>query len=57
MNEYFRSVYYGIAVALVFIGLLGFAIDFSQWGLSVGLITVGIVFAFTIKVMGEINVK
>lgn len=57
MNEYFRIVYYGIAVALVFVGLLGFAIDFSQWGLSVGLITVGIVFAFAIRVVGEINVK
>jgi hypothetical protein len=41
MNVYFRSLYYGIATALIFVGLFGFAIDASAWGLSVGLIILG----------------
>jgi hypothetical protein len=45
MNTYFRSLYYGIAAALVFIGALGFAIDSSQWGMSVWLIIIGVVMA------------
>lgn len=45
MNTYFRSLYYGIATALIFIGLFGFAIDASAWGVSVGLIVVGAVTA------------
>jgi hypothetical protein len=45
MNTYFRSLYYGIALALGFVGLFGFAIDASQWRMSVGLIIVGAIVA------------
>lgn len=45
MNTYFRSLYYGIALALGFVGLFGFAIDDSQWRMSVGLIIVGLIVA------------
>lgn len=43
MNTYFRSIYYGIAVALGFIGLFGLAIDDNQ--VSVWLIIVSITMA------------
>jgi branched-subunit amino acid transport protein len=42
MNTYFRSLYYGIASALVFVGLFGFAIDSSAWKLSVSLLIAGL---------------
>jgi hypothetical protein len=45
MNTYFRSLYYGIALCLGFIGLFGFAIDGNHWQVSVGLISVGLVMA------------
>jgi hypothetical protein len=45
MNVYFRSLYYGIATALIFIGLFGFAIDASAWEVSLALITVGAITA------------
>jgi ABC-type Fe3+ transport system permease subunit len=45
MNTYFRSLYYGIAIALGFIGLFGFAIDNEQWRVSVWLIIIGVVMA------------
>jgi hypothetical protein len=45
MNTYFRSLYYGIALALVFVGLFGFAIDNEQWRVSVWLIIIGVVMA------------
>jgi hypothetical protein len=57
MNTYFRSLYYGVALCLGFIGLFGFAIDASQWQVSVGLITVGIVFAIVTKQLGDIDVR
>ena len=57
MNTYFRSLYYGIALCLGFIGLFGFAIDASQWQVSVGLITVSIVFAIVTKQLGKIDVR
>jgi hypothetical protein len=51
MNTYFRSLYYGLAAALVFIGLFGFAIDNEQWRLSVWLIIIGVVMAKVTHVM------
>jgi hypothetical protein len=45
MNTYFRSLYYGWAAALVFVGLFGFAIDNEQWRISVWLIIIGVVMA------------
>jgi hypothetical protein len=57
MNTYFRSLYYGVALCLVFIGLFGFAIDFSQWQISIALITVGILFAIVTKKLGDIDVR
>jgi hypothetical protein len=53
MNEYFRVLYYGICLGLFFIGLFGLAIDFSQWGLSVGLMAVSSIFAFVTYKIGE----
>jgi hypothetical protein len=55
MNTYFRSLYYGIATALIFIGLFGFAIDDSAWGLSVGLIIMGTITAVVTYTTREIR--
>ena len=45
MNTYFRSLYYGIALCLGFIGLFGLLIDAHQWGISLGLMACGVVMA------------
>jgi hypothetical protein len=45
MNTYFRSLYYGIALCLGFIGLFGLLIDAHQWGISIGLMTCGAIMA------------
>jgi hypothetical protein len=45
MNTYFRSLYYGIALCLGFIGLFGLLIDAREWGLSLGLMACGVVMA------------
>lgn len=46
MNIYFKSLYYGIAVALIFVGVFGIAIDNEQWRLSVWLVIAGAVIAW-----------
>ena len=55
MNAYFRSLYYGVAIALIFIGLFGFAIDASAWRVSVGLIIVGAITATITRTTREMK--
>jgi hypothetical protein len=57
MNTYFRSLYYGIALCLGFIGLFGLLIDAREWQISIALITVGILFAIVTKKLGDIDVR
>jgi hypothetical protein len=52
MNTYFRSIYYGIAIALMFIGVFGIVIDDSQWRLSIWLVIIGAVIAWLTNRVG-----
>jgi multisubunit Na+/H+ antiporter MnhC subunit len=53
MNTYFRSLYYGLCLALFFVGLFGLAIDSSMWNVSVGLMITSSIFAFLIYKVGK----
>jgi hypothetical protein len=53
MNTYFRSLYYGIALALTFVGLFGIAIDNEQWRLSVWLVIAGALIAWITNRVGK----
>jgi hypothetical protein len=53
MNTYFRSLYYGIALALIFVGVFGIAIDNEQWRLSVWLVIAGALIAWITNRVGK----